>query len=67
MCKSDSTDMSMTSEISFSWGDIKIPHSRLTKACWRNVGNLFVICMKQVTKDHLYHLFGVLDFYVIYR
>ena len=23
-------------------------------------------CMQQVTKDHLYHLFGVLDYYVTY-
>ena len=26
-------------------GDIKIPHSRMTKTYWGNIGNLFVICM----------------------
>ena len=52
---------------SIIWGDIKIPHSRMTNACWRNSGNLSVICMRQVTKDHLYHLLGVLDYYVMYR
>ena len=26
-------------------GDIKIPHSRMTKTCWKNIGNLFVKCM----------------------
>ena len=29
-------------------GDFKIPHSRMTKACWGNIGNLFVICMLSV-------------------
>ena len=43
------------------------PHSRMTKACWGNIGNLFVICMRQVTKGHLYHLLGVSDYYVMYR
>ena len=33
-------------------GDIKIPHSRMTKTCQWNIGNLFVICMRQVTKGH---------------
>ena len=32
-----------------------------------NIGNLFVKCMRQVTKGHLYHLLGVLDYYVMYR
>ena len=32
-----------------------------------NIGNLFVKCMRQVTKGHLYHLYGVLDYYVMYR
>ena len=32
-----------------------------------NIGNLFVKCMRQVTKDHLYHPFGVSDYYVMYR
>ena len=48
-------------------GDIKVPHRRMTKACWGNIGNLFVICMRQVTKGHLYDLLGALDYYVIYR
>ena len=39
----------------------------MTKICWRNIGNLFVICMGQVTKSHLYHLLGVSDYYVMYR
>ena len=47
-------------------GDIRIPHSRMTKTCWENIGNLFVICMRQITKGYLYHL-GVLDYYVMYR
>ena len=38
----------------------------MTKTCWGNIGNLFVICMQQVTKGHLYHLFGVSDYYVMY-
>ena len=33
----------------------------------RNIGELFVICMRQVTKGHLYHLLGVSDYYVMYR
>ena len=28
-----------------------------------NIGDLFVTCMRQVTKDHLYHLLGVSDYY----
>ena len=32
-----------------------------------NIGDLFVICMLQVTKHHLYHLLGVSDYYVMYR
>ena len=48
-------------------GDIQIPHSRMTKACSGNIGDLFVICMRQVTKGHLYHLLGVLDYYVMYK
>ena len=48
-------------------GDIKIPHSRIIKACWRKIGGLSVICMRQVTKRHLYHLLGVSDYYVMYR
>ena len=32
-----------------------------------NFGNLFVKCMQQVTKGHLYHLLGVLDYDVMYR
>ena len=31
-----------------------------------NIGDLFVNCMRQVTKGHLYHLLGVLDNYVMY-
>ena len=48
-------------------GDIEILHSRMIKPCWGNVGDLFVICMRQVTKGHLYHLLRVLDYYVMYR
>ena len=48
-------------------GDIKIPHSRMTKTCWGNLGNLFVIHMRQVTKGHFYYLLGVSDYYVMYR
>ena len=29
-----------------------------------NIGDLFVKCMRQVTKDHLYHVLGVSDNYV---
>ena len=32
-----------------------------------NIGDLFVKCMRQVTKGHLYYLLGVLYYYVIYR
>ena len=32
-----------------------------------NIGDLFVKCMRQVTKGHLYHLLGVSDYYVMYR
>ena len=31
-----------------------------------NIGDLFVKCMQQVTKGHLYHLLGVSDDCVIY-
>ena len=31
----------------------------------KNIGDLFVICMLQVTKGHLYHLLGVSD--LMYR
>ena len=51
----------------FERGDIKVPHSRMTKACTENIGNLFVICMRQVTKGNSYHLLGVSDYYVMYR
>ena len=29
-----------------------------------NIGNLFVKCIGQVTKGHLYHLLGVSDYYI---
>ena len=32
-----------------------------------NIGDLFVKCMRQVTKTILYHLLGVLDYYVMDR
>ena len=32
-----------------------------------NIGDLFVICMQQVTKSHLHHLLGVSDYYVMHR
>ena len=32
-----------------------------------NIGNLFVVCMRQVPKDHLYHVLGVSDYCVMYR
>ena len=32
-----------------------------------NIDNLFVKCMRQVTKVHLYHLLGVLNYYAMYR
>ena len=31
-----------------------------------NIGDLFVKCMQQVTKGHLYYLLRVLDYYVMY-
>ena len=37
---------------------LKIPHSRMTKYMQGNNGDLFVICMQQVIKGHLYHLLG---------
>ena len=44
-------------------GDVQILHSTMTKTCWQTL----VTCMQQVTKDHLYHLLGVWDYYVMYR
>ena len=46
--------------VTFSLGtrlrrDVKIPDSRMLG----NFGDLFVKCMRQVTKVHLYHLLGV--------
>ena len=32
-----------------------------------NIGDLFVKCMRQVTKGHFYNLLGVSDYYVMYR
>ena len=32
-----------------------------------NIGDLFVKCMRQVTKSNLYHLLRVTDYYVMYR
>ena len=32
-----------------------------------NIGDLFVKLVLEVTKGHLYHLFGVSDYYVMYR
>ena len=32
-----------------------------------NIGDLFVKCMRQVTKGHLYHLLGISDYYVVDR
>ena len=32
-----------------------------------NICNIIVKCMRQVTKGHLYHLFGVSDYYLMYR
>ena len=48
-------------------GDFKIPHRRIRERCWEIFCNLFVKCMQQFTKDHLYHLFGVSHYYVMYR
>ena len=41
------------------WGDIKIRHRRIKKNMLGNIGNLFVKCMRQVTKGHLYPLLMV--------
>ena len=46
-------------------GDVKILHSWMTKNVLGNIGNLFVKHMREVTKDHLYHLLGVSDYYVM--
>ena len=32
-----------------------------------NMCDLIVKCLRQVTKGHLYHLLGVLDYYVMFR
>ena len=32
-----------------------------------NIGKLFVKCMRELAKAHLYHLLGVSDCYVMYR
>ena len=48
-------------------GDVKIPHSRMTKTCWETLVTCFVKRMPQVTKGHSYHLLGVSDYYVMYR
>ena len=32
-----------------------------------NIGDPFVKCMRQVTKGHLYHLFEVSNYYIMYR
>ena len=32
-----------------------------------NIVDLFVKCMRKVTKYHLHNLLGILDYYVIYR
>ena len=48
-------------------GDIKIPHSRMTKTYWETLATcLWNVCQK-VTKGHIYHLLGVTDYYVMYR
>ena len=41
----------------------------MTKTCWETLVTckVFVTCMLQVTKDHLHHLLGVSDYYVMYR
>ena len=44
-----------------------MPHSRMTKNMLGNIGDLIVKGMRQVTKGHLYHLLGVLDYYLMYR
>ena len=31
-----------------------------------DIGDLFVKCMRQATKGHLYHPLGVFDYYVMY-
>ena len=33
----------------------------------RNIGDLFLKFMQQVRKGLLYHVFGVSDYYVVYR
>ena len=48
--------------------DVKIPHSKMCpKKMLEDIGNLFVKCMRQVTKSHLCHLLGLSDYYVRYR
>ena len=32
-----------------------------------NIGDLFVKCIRQVTKGYFYHLLGVSDYYIMYR
>ena len=46
---------------------IKWEMSKFTsdKNMLENIGDLFVKCMQQVTKGHLYHLLGVSDYYYI--
>ena len=45
-------------------GDVKIPHSRMTKNMVGNIHDLFVKCMRQ---GHLYHLLGYQITILIYR
>ena len=47
--------------------DIKIPHNKMKKTCRGSIRSLFVKLMRQVTKDHLYHLLVVSDNYIMYR
>ena len=48
-------------EIDTSYGRRTNSPQKDDKNMLGNIGDLFVKCMRQVTKGHLYHLFGVLD------
>ena len=48
-------------------GDVKNSQQYDDKNMPGNIDNLFLKRMQQVTKGHLYHLFGVSDYCVMYR
>ena len=57
----------LVSKVQTVWGRRQNSPQKDDKNMLGNIGDLFMKCIQQVTKGHLYHLLGVSDYCLNYR